>query len=471
MTSAPVKDVSSLMNFVGGKNLTKTGGMSQTDSFGDVMSRTRSDSSDSQSQRTVSRQAEKTPASALQSRREAVKTEQSAGKTVKTKELTAQQKEAAEDAGREVAGEVAKELGVSQEEVVRAMEELGLSVYSLLEPSNLTMLVLTLCGQQDATAFLTDESLFVSLQNLLGITTELKTGLMQEMELTSEDVQALLDVMEAGEELQAGENVIPEVKEGSEDLMAKENAPQIIVDVKAGGEDVKMTADEKGNITGTVEVIPSDAEESVTDRSADSQNKSSSDGKNGHSESMMHTGSQMPEVLLQDKVQAAEGTFEQTETFFSEQTQDIMNQIMDYMKIQLKPGMDQLEMQLHPESLGTVHVQLSTKGGEVTAQFQVQNETVKAAIESQIVTLQESLKEQGVKVQAVQVTVENHGFESNLWQGQGREENASSQNGRKTPRRINLSALNGLPEEEVSEEDVLTARMMQANGNTVDYTA
>lgn len=471
MTSAPVKDVSSLMNFVGGKNLTKTGGMSQTDSFGDVMSRTRSDSSDSQSQRTVSRQAEKTPASALQSRREAVKTEQSAGKTVKTKELTAQQKEAAEDAGREVAGEVAKELGVSQEEVVRAMEELGLSVYSLLEPSNLTMLVLTLCGQQDATAFLTDESLFVSLQNLLGITTELKTGLMQEMELTSEDVQALLDVMEAGEELQAGENVIPEVKEGSEDLMAKENAPQIIVDVKAGGEDVKMTADEKGNVTGTVEVIPSDAEESVTDRSADSQNKSSSDGKNGHSESMMHTGSQMPEVLLQDKVQAAEGTFEQTETFFSEQTQDIMNQIMDYMKIQLKPGMDQLEMQLHPESLGTVHVQLSTKGGEVTAQFQVQNETVKAAIESQIVTLQESLKEQGVKVQAVQVTVENHGFESNLWQGQGREENASSQNGRKTPRRINLNALNGMPEEGVSEEDVLTARMMEANGNTVDYTA
>lgn len=471
MTSAPVKDVSSLMNFVGGRNLTKTGGMNQTDSFGDVMSRTRSGSSDTQSQKTVGKQAEKASTSALQKRKEAVKTEKPAGETVKAKDLTTQQKQAAEDAGREVMKEVAKELDVTQEEVERAMEELGLSAYSLLDPSNLTQLVLTLSGEQDATALLTDESLFASLQNLLGIAAEMKSGLMQELELTSEDMQALLEAMEAGEELQTGENVIPEVKADSEDVMAKEDAPQIIVDVKAGGEDIKLTADEKGNVTGTVEVIPSDAEESVTDKSADSQDKSSRDGKNGQSESMMHTGGQLLDALLQDKVQAAEGTFEQTGVFFSEQTQDIMNQIMDYMKIQLKPGMEQLEMQLHPESLGTVHVQLTTKGGEVTAQFQVQNETVKAAIESQIVTLQESLKEQGVKVQAVQVTVENHGFESNLWQGQGREENASSQNGRKAPRRINLNDLDGLFEEEVSEEDLLTARMMEANGNTVDYTA
>ena len=150
-----------------------------------------------------------------------------------------------------------------------------------------------------------------------------------------------------------------------------------------------------------------------------------------------------------------------------------MDQIMNYMKIQLKPGMDQLEMQLHPENLGTVHIQLVSKGGEITAQFHVQNEAVKAALESQISTLQETLKDQGVKVEAVQVSVESHGFESNLWQGQGREENTFSQNNRKAPRRINLNELdvNGLTEEEVSEEDLLAAKMMEANGNTVDYTA
>ena len=142
------------------------------------------------------------------------------------------------------------------------------------------------------------------------------------------------------------------------------------------------------------------------------------------------------------------------------------------MKIQLKPGMEQIEMQLHPESLGTVHIQLTSKGGEVTAQFQVQNEAVKAAIESQITTLQESLREQGVKVEAVQVSVESHGFESNLWQGQKREENAdtSSENSRRLLRRINLNELGGAFDEEASEEEVLAAKVMEMNGNTVDYT-
>ena len=50
---------------------------------------------------------------------------------------------------------------------------------------------------------------------------------------------------------------------------------------------------------------------------------------------------------------------------------------------------------------------------------------------------------------------------------------AGNGNGRKSPRRINLNELdiNGMTEEEASEEDLLAAKMMEANGNTVDYTA
>ena len=84
--------------------------------------------------------------------------------------------------------------------------------------------------------------------------------------------------------------------------------------------------------------------------------------------------------------------------------------------------------------------------------------------------LKETLKNQGIKVEAVEVTVESHGFESNLWQGQGSEENASYQGSRKAPRRINLNDMEGF-EELTEEEDKLAAEMMEANGNTVDYTA
>ena len=61
-----------------------------------------------------------------------------------------------------------------------------------------------------------------------------------------------------------------------------------------------------------------------------------------------------------------------------------------------------------PASLGSVNVQIAAKDGVITAQFTAQNETVKAAIESQLVQLRTQFEEQGIKVDAVEVTVANY---------------------------------------------------------------
>ena len=479
MTSAPVKDVGALMNFIGGKNLTKTGGTDLMSSFGDAMSKATGGNSgtDSQSQAVSDKKMTETkPAEALKSRKDVVKAEKSEAKTEKPENITSEQEQAMKAVGEKVAEEIARELGVTEEEVVRAMEELGISIYALLEPANLTQLVLELSGGQDAASLLTDETLFVQLQNLLGFAADVKNGLMQDMSLNPEEMQMLMEEFQKNPQLQLEETDISEkpveVVLDNEDAPQKalEDTPQITVEVKSGGDTVKLVADENGNTAKTIEVVPHDKETAGQQKTGGQENESGKESK-GQSEGTLHTGNPLLDSLLQTKVQVADAVPEQMPAFFNRQTQDIMNQIMDYMKIQLNPEMDQLEMQLHPESLGTVHIQLTSKGGEVTAQFQVQNETVRAALESQITTLQESLKEQGIKVEAVQVTVENHGFESNLWQGQGREENASSQNQKKAPRRINLNDLDGLFEEQASEEEMLVAKMMEANGNTVDYTA
>ena len=149
-----------------------------------------------------------------------------------------------------------------------------------------------------------------------------------------------------------------------------------------------------------------------------------------------------------------------------------MRQIMDYMKVSVKADSSELEMQLHPQSLGTLHIQMASKNGVVTANFITQNETVKAALESQMVQLKESFAEQGVKVEAIEVTVQTHQFEQNLEQGRDHNSNQDNEAGvsRKRTRRINLNA--ALAEEETqSEEDRITADMMTTNGNTVDFTA
>ena len=465
MTSAPVKEMNPLMNLTGGRNSVKTGStVEPPGSFGDIMNKTKGGSSYNQFQSIASGNSMKTPApQTVNSRRESIKPQEAVKEPAKPDNLTKEQEQALEEAGEKVIDEIAEELGVSREDVEKAMEALGLSAFALFEPSNLTQLVLMVSGAEDATVLLTDGNLFDSLQNLLGAMQELKAELSGELGITPEDMQSVLEEMQ--------NHMEQHVQDAP--AAAETNEPQITVVVKSGDDTVKLAADENGNTAKVVDVVsaePKTQTDAVSEQTG-SQEQKGDEGSRDKSQDA-GTGNLLLNTLSDNSLKSAEVSFEQTTEVFSQQTRDIMDQIMNYMKIQLKPGMEQLEMQLHPESLGTVHIQLTSKGGEVTAQFQVQNEAVKAAIESQITTLQESLREQGVKVEAVQVSVESHGFESNLWQGQKREENAdtSSENSRRLLRRINLNEPGGAFDEEASEEEVLAAKVMEMNGNTVDYT-
>ena len=463
MTNAPVKDVSSLMNFVGSSRGMTKSGINQTDSFGDVMSR--ASGSDTQAAAQTQRSSKEQPVKADSSAKHS-KTMKKDSSVVKTREpetaeVSRTGEQAVTEAGEEAVKTVAMELGVSEEEVIAAMEELGISLSALFDPSVLTRLVLKLGGEQEPMALLTDEGLFTKLQNLTESLENIGKELAQELGVNPEELKALLQELEVKGNADAA--VVPDVTSEEALQATEEKMPEITVEVEVNGETVKVSADENGNAVKTLTVTADgqQAQKETGEQQADT--KEQQDGA-------FKTGNPVLDSLLQNKMQAAEVSFEQT-TFFNSNTREIMDQIMDYMKIQLKPGMDQLQMQLHPASLGTVQVQLTSKGGEITAQFQVQNETVKAAIEGQIVELKEALREQGIKVEAVEVAVQSNGFESSLWQGQGGEENTASHGNRKSPRRIDLTNLDALFEEEAAPEDVLAAKMMEANGNTVDYTA
>ena len=134
-----------------------------------------------------------------------------------------------------------------------------------------------------------------------------------------------------------------------------------------------------------------------------------------------------------------------------------------------------MELQLHPQSLGNVNVIVTAgKDGGVVAQFTAQNETVKAALESQVAQLQQRFDEQGIKIDSVEVTLQSHQFEQNLQQGS--QQQADTQNTGKSTRgvhRINLGEMSSDGEEieALDDDSRLTAQMMAVNGNTVDYTA
>ena len=131
-----------------------------------------------------------------------------------------------------------------------------------------------------------------------------------------------------------------------------------------------------------------------------------------------------------------------------------------------------MEMQLNPENLGKIYVQVTAKEGVATAHLAVQNEIVKEALENQTIQLRENMNQQGIKVEAVEVTIASHEFERNLEQNQqGSAQDEQREQASKSPRRNismnQLDELSGL----MSEEEMLVAKIMRDNGNSVDFTA
>jgi flagellar hook-length control protein FliK len=152
---------------------------------------------------------------------------------------------------------------------------------------------------------------------------------------------------------------------------------------------------------------------------------------------------------------------------------DLIEQVAENVKVVLANDSTSMEMQLNPENLGKIYLNVSTKEGMVNAQIAAQNEAVKEALETQIATLRENLNQAGVKVDAIEVTVASHEFEKNLEQNEHRgeqqqdEEESAQPSARRSIRMDSLDELSGL----MTEEEILAAQIMKDNGNSVDLTA
>ncbi len=384
--------------------------------------------------------------------------------------VSEKQKDAVTEAGEKLVEDIAEEMGVTPEEVLEAMEMLGLGVMQLLDPDNMKQLLVAISGNEDQLSIITDGELYLHFQNLMNTVSGSLKELQAELGLSEDELKALIA------ELAETENA-PETAEVAEQLTAGTEPEE--AEVPEGMKDYAVTVHRDGEeVKVKVQVEDGGANKSVREevtQTAEVQNRHEAGTDNGESfgENRGENGTQNSFVMQSPVEQPVlnEAAVEQTAMERFTSTEDIMNQITEYIKINLKSDVQEMELQLHPASLGSVNVQIAAKDGVITAQFTAQNETVKAAIESQLVQLRTQFEEQGIKVDAVEVTVANYRFEQSF---SGKEENPGegSKNGKKGPRRINLNDMNleELPEE-MEDSERIAADMMARNGNTVDYTA
>lgn len=394
------------------------------------------------------------------------------GKTEGTDTKDAAAKETVEEAAKELVAEIADVMQLPLEKVEEAMEILGLTAVDLFEPENLKQLLLQLSETNDELALVTDETLYGNLQELFASVKETLGALQEELGLTPEELEKLVADMSETKEEPADVQPDVQMPVGEKPEVSVEGMKDYAVSVAKDGSTVqiKVTVDDASGEKHVSEQVTQTAEPETEPVA-----KKRGMGEEQHRQEGSQTGEQSAGSALLQHLTEHTGEVEapaEQPVYTQPETNQIMDQIVEYMKINLKPETQEVEMQLHPASLGTVHVQLAAKDGVITAQFTAQNETVKAVLETQMIQLKAQFEEQGIKVEAVEVTVANHSYGEQY----GGEQDTAGQDGgnaKKGTRRSNLN-LDEIEEEgleNLDDSERIAVEMMQANGGTVDYTA
>ena len=350
------------------------------------------------------------------------------------KDVTDTVKEVCED----IKDAIKEEFDVSDEDIKVAMELLGLTALDLLSTAKVAELIEQLTGP-DALTLITNEDMMQSFNNIINVVDEANADIAGMLGVKTEEVGIVL-----------GQNDIAPVV-NSEDTAKQDNVKES--DAKNADDNINQTVDNQESLS---EVL---AKKITTE----------SDGKakNNMSESNEANNKVTYADVADNMISNITDTFADiiTEDISTVKEADIVNQVIDSVKLMASRELTSMKVMLNPEHLGSVHITVTARNGIVSAQIAAQNEQVKTALENQMVTLREQFESQGLKVDAVEITVMAHSFEAG--QNFGQSESERKQGESKVHRKLDLSSF----DDELEEDLESTAPAPKAEGSSVEYLA
>lgn len=431
-----------------------------------------------------------------------VATNAGSNKNIKTAEASGQETESLdEEKIKDLAEEISEitnqivdkiksEFEVTDEEIEEAMEVLGLTIADLTKPTELRNLLMELTGTTDSIELLTNVELYDSVKEVTDFASNLFTEVAKDFSLSTEQLTEMINtesfekalnevdvsVTSNEAETEADAEVVSEVTvdKTTDAALAFENSD------KANANETKPVDSNNSNES---EEVPIDTEKKAPDKIEKPESFAQSNLMNDEA---MNERSENRKSFNFDSSKNQEFTFNQTQAVTNQtvntvgdivetvtsyttgtDTDSIMRQVTDYVKVHISEDVTKMEIELHPASLGTVNMQINSQNGQITAHLTVQNELVKSVLETQMIKLQETFDEQGTKVSAIEVTVAEYSLNSQSDNNYSEERNGRSYGSKK--KGINLNEIGSL--DELDEEEQLEAKVMEMNGSSVNYTA
>lgn len=383
---------------------------------------------------------------------------------------------------KDVKDAIKDELDVTDEQIEKAMEDLGLQFLDLTDQSNLAALVTKLSGSEDSASLLVSDAfpqIVLKVNDLAG-------GLQEDLGISMEDLQQMAELVTTDvEEAGTTDNLHEPAKatEGTEETMQKTEDVKDTVVAEEATEQVEIPTEETIEPTKTDEtdeLVTAGSKDVTTEKQTDQGQEDATDQDTDaflkqQTKTEIHPTQDLTPMQAESPITEFASHMEPTvelPTGESVSVQSIIDQIVEASRTTMEGDKMTVEMLLHPEGLGKVLMEVTEENGQVKAHIYTQNEQVKEALENQMFQLKEQMNQSQTKVQSVEISVGTHEFERNLEAGQqDQEQGQEGQNQRpKKMRNLNMNDLDDLQGLMTQEEELVT-KMMRDQGNTVNYTA
>ncbi len=303
--------------------------------------------------------------------------------------------------------------------------------------------------------------------------------ILKELDTLVNEMQDAPETLEEFEELL--QKISEEVTEDSLGNAKKSNNTKIeenVIETVSKDNDINSTkvveelnttntnnVEENTEIEGEVEEVKSEESNTTTTLSKDSNNQEASQFSEGQNQSFnfeqnqeeIFFGVNQENIEIKDISKFSRVVNTRMSNFNS---QNVLNQIVEKVKFNFNPSYSEIKVQLTPENLGDVTLKVITENGIITAQFIAENEKVKEILESNFTQLEDTLKQKGLDISELSVSIDN-GNESNedKLNHYKREQSKSS-------KRI-AEILNETAEEEVEEHYIDNEGMVKS---TISYS-
>lgn len=319
-------------------------------------------------------------------------------------------------------------LGVTEEDIEDALENLSFMLQDLLAPNNLKDFVLFVKGASEVDMLVSEQ-----LSDLVSVIQTALMDVLDDFGITAEDIANYLEQLKANPE-----NELEFAEETVEDTMDSSRTQ------------TENDADSLINVTVDADIVN---EAQTTETSNTKQDASEAD----QSAIAANLNQAIENALAPDQVEGIND-------YQSEAMQaDIIRQVVEAVQVEMSNDHTSMVLQLNPEHLGKIQISIIQREGIMQAQIIAENEAAKHAIESNIALLQETFNNQELRVESVEVMVATYEFFNQQdAQGQAEERNM-------TQRGSGISSsLEGF--EDVEEEETLEETIMRAQGNSVNYS-